>query len=224
MFPRCFYSTCVCLSNIIHKHNQVFCGQVDVAFTIKSSTAGSTAGTSNGCMWLKPPFDNAYHRYYQLLKLSTISSVANPHRLALCGLKQSIILPNALQCFFATYLSAKCARVFGMLSYLHLFNHLSQRRTITGPIFTGDSNLLGSLRLEKKKKISITPISMSNTRVHLVPKRYANPKIKAAHNKIHLGSDTSNSVPRYFSCLFKPCEVYTLAIRPLRKKVICGSC
>lgn len=154
MFPRCFYSTCVCLSSIIHKHNQVFCGQVDVAFTRKSSTARCPVGTCNGCMWLKPLFDNAYYRYYQLLKLSTISGVANPHRLALCGLKQSIILSHALHCFFAPYLSAKCARVFGMLSYLHLFNHLSQRRTITGPIFTGDSNLLGSLRLGEKKNIN----------------------------------------------------------------------
>jgi len=132
-------------------------------------------------MWLKPLFDNAYYKYYQLLKLSTISNVANPHRLALCGLKQSIKLSHALQCFFATYLSAKCARVFWMLSYLHLFNHLSQRRTITGPIFTGDSNLLGSLRLEErereKKKISIRPISMRNTRVDLVIKRYTNPNI-----------------------------------------------
>jgi len=76
-------------------------------------------------MWLKPLFDNAYYRYYQLLKLSTISIVANLHKLALCGLKQSIILSHAPQCSFATYLSAKCARVFGMLSYLHLFNHLS---------------------------------------------------------------------------------------------------
>ena len=125
---------------------------VITSFTIKSSTAGSPAGTCNGCMWLKPLFDNAYYRYYQLLKLTTISSMANPHRLALCGLKQSIILSSALQCFFASYLSTKCARVFGMLGYLHLFNHLSQRRTITGPIFTGDSNLLGSLRLENKKK------------------------------------------------------------------------
>lgn len=152
MFPRCFYSTCVCLSSIIHKHNQVFCGKVDVAFTRKSSTAGCPVGTGNGCMRLKPLFDNAYYRYYQLLKLSTISSMANPHWLALSGLKQSIILSHALQYFFATYLSAKCARVFGMLSYLHLFNHLSQRRTITGPIFTGDSNLLSSLRLGGGKK------------------------------------------------------------------------
>jgi hypothetical protein len=106
-------------------------------------------------MWLKPLFDNAYYRYYQLLKLSTISSVANLHRLALCGLKQSIILSHALHCFFGTYLSAKCARVFGMLSYLHLFNHLSQRRTITCPIFTGDSNLLGSLRLGEKNRYQL---------------------------------------------------------------------
>lgn len=125
VFPHCFCSTCVCLSSIIHKHNQVFCDQVDAAFTIKSSTAESPVGTCNGCMWLKRLFDNAYYKYYQLLKLSTISSVAKPHRLALCGLKQSLILSHALQCFFATYLSAKCACVFGMLSYLHLFNHLS---------------------------------------------------------------------------------------------------
>jgi len=57
---------------------------VDVAYTIKS-TAGSTVSMWNGCMWLKPLFDN-YYRYYQLLKLP-ISSVANLHRLALGGLK-----------------------------------------------------------------------------------------------------------------------------------------
>jgi hypothetical protein len=82
--------------------------------------------------------------------MHAISRIANLHSLALCGLKQTIILSHAFQCLFTTYLSTKCAGVFGMLGYFHLFNHLPQRRTITGPIFTGDSNLLGSLRLERK--------------------------------------------------------------------------
>jgi hypothetical protein len=95
-----------------------------------------------------------------------VSNIANPHSLALCGLKQNTILSLVLQGFFTTYLSTKCACVFGVLGYFHLFNHLPQRRTITSPIFTGDSNLLGSLRLERKIYV-IKPTSMRNAHVGL---------------------------------------------------------
>jgi hypothetical protein len=46
----CFHvAFIVFLSSIIYKHIQVFCGQVEIAFTMNSTT-GSPVDTCNGCM------------------------------------------------------------------------------------------------------------------------------------------------------------------------------
>ena len=51
-----------------------------------------------------------------------------------------------------SYLSAESTNIFAMLSYFHLFDGFSQWSTITGTVFTDDSNLLGSLGLKNVKK------------------------------------------------------------------------
>lgn len=55
-----------------------------------------------------------------------------------------------------THLSAERASVLAVLGDFHLLDHLTQRGTITGTIFTNDSNLLGALGLQ------------TNTKAHLV--------------------------------------------------------
>lgn len=47
------------------------------------------------------------------------------------------------------YLAAEGASIFTVLGDFHFFHHLPEGSTITGPIFTGDSNLLGTLSLKK---------------------------------------------------------------------------
>jgi hypothetical protein len=61
MFPSCFRN--ICLSSNIHKHSEVFCGQVDVAFIIKSTTA-SSADICIGRSRQNPLFNKAYYSYY----------------------------------------------------------------------------------------------------------------------------------------------------------------
>lgn len=48
------------------------------------------------------------------------------------------------------YLAAERAGIFAVLRDFHLLDHLTQRGTITGTIFTNDSNLLGALGLIRK--------------------------------------------------------------------------
>lgn len=43
-------------------------------------------------------------------------------------------------------LSAECADVLGVLGDFHLLDLLSEGGTISGTVFTGDTDLLGSLR------------------------------------------------------------------------------
>jgi len=46
-----------------------------------------------------------------------------------------------------THLSAEGASVLAVLGDFHLLDHLTEGGTITGTIFTNDSNLLGALGL-----------------------------------------------------------------------------
>ena len=47
------------------------------------------------------------------------------------------------------YLAAKSANVLGVLSDLHLLDGLTKGSTITGSVFTDNSDLLGALGLKK---------------------------------------------------------------------------
>jgi len=55
-----------------------------------------------------------------------------------------------------THLAAEGASVLAVLGDFHLLDHLTQGGTITGTIFTNDSNLLGALGLSIKKKRGLT--------------------------------------------------------------------
>ena len=54
-----------------------------------------------------------------------------------------------LENHFSSYLAAKCADVFRMLSDFHLFHSFTKGSTITGSILASDSDLLGTFGLQK---------------------------------------------------------------------------
>lgn len=55
----------------------------------------------------------------------------------------------------STYLAAETARILAVLGDFHLFDHFTQRSTITGSIFTGDSDLLGAFCLKLHEKTAL---------------------------------------------------------------------
>lgn len=61
-----------------------------------------------------------------------------------------------------THLAAEGASVLAVLRDFHLLDHLTQRGTITGTIFTNDSNLLGALGLRTKTKAHLVSSFVTN--------------------------------------------------------------
>lgn len=49
-----------------------------------------------------------------------------------------------------TYLSTKTARIFAVLGNFHFFNHFTEGGPITGTVFPYNSDLFGTLGLQKK--------------------------------------------------------------------------
>ena len=63
------------------------------------------------------------------------------------GLFTALTLPDANSCTLNGVFTTKSTGVGGMLSDFHLFDSLSERGTVTGTIFTGDSDFLCTLSL-----------------------------------------------------------------------------
>lgn len=61
----------------------------------------------------------------------------------------NFILFQILESIKITYFAAKRASVFAVLCDFHFFYHLPKRGTVTGAIFTGNSDLLRTFGLLK---------------------------------------------------------------------------
>jgi hypothetical protein len=63
------------------------------------------------------------------------------------GLLTTLTLPDTDGSTLDSVLTTESTGVLGMLGDFHLLNGLSERGTITGTVFTGDSDLLSALSL-----------------------------------------------------------------------------